>query len=92
MSHHADLLVETPLAYTLIAADTLSGARTGKNINLEEGYQIRLSAIAEAVKSFPGVNDLAIMNGGREVHVNVNYKKVSEKRAQESCRGYRKKD
>jgi ribonucrease Y len=82
MSHHADLLVETPLAYTLIAADTLSGARPGARINLEEGYQIRLSAIAEAVKSFPGVNDLAIMNGGREVHVNVNYKKVSEKRAQ----------
>lgn len=81
MSHHADLLVETPLAYTLIAADTLSGARPGARINLEEGYQIRLSAIAEAVKSFQGVNDLAIMNGGREVHVNVNYKKVSEERA-----------
>ena len=51
MSHHADLLVETPLAYTLIAADTLSGARPGARINLEEGYQIRLSAIAEVVKA-----------------------------------------
>lgn len=81
MSHHADLLVETPLAYTLIAADTLSGARPGARINLEEGYQIRLSAIAEVVRSFHGVGDLAIMNGGREVHVQVNYKKVNEERA-----------
>ena len=82
MSHHADLLVETPLAYTLIAADTLSGARPGARINLEEGYQIRLSAIAEVVKSFQGINDFAIMNGGREVHISVNYRKVDEKQAQ----------
>ena len=91
MSHHADLIVETPLAYTLISADTLSGARPGARINLEEGYQIRLSAIAEAVKSFPGINDLAIMNGGREVHVNVNYKKVNEERAQSLARDIARK-
>lgn len=81
MSHHADLLVETPLAYTLIAADTLSGARPGARVNLEEGYQIRLSAIADVVNSFPGISDMAIMNGGREVHLQVNYKKVSEQKA-----------
>ena len=78
MSHHADLLVESALAYVLRAADTLSGARPGARVNLEEGYQIRLDAIAEAVKSFGGISDLAIMNGGREVHVQVNHKAVSE--------------
>ena len=78
MSHHADLLVETPLAYILRAADTLSGARPGARVNLEEGYQIRLDAIADAVKSFQGVSDLAIMNGGREVHIQVNHKKIAE--------------
>ena len=79
MSHHADLIMETPLAYILQTADCLSGARPGARVNLEEGYQIRLSAIQEAVHSFPGVADIAIMNGGREVHVQVINRKVSEK-------------
>ncbi len=79
MSHHADLIVETPLAYILQTADCLSGARPGARVNLEEGYQIRLSAIQEAVHSFPGIADVAIMNGGREVHVQVVNRKVPEK-------------
>jgi ribonuclease Y len=78
MSHHADLIVETPLAYILRAADTLSGARPGARVNLEEGYQIRLDAISDAVRSFPGIYDFAIMNGGREVHIQVNHKQVKE--------------
>jgi ribonuclease Y len=78
MSHHADLIVETPLAYILRVADTLSGARPGARVNLEEGYQIRIGAIAESVRSFQGVSDLAIMNGGREVHVQVNHKRVKD--------------
>ncbi len=39
MSHHADLIVETPLAYVLQSADTLSGARPGARVNLEEGIR-----------------------------------------------------
>lgn len=76
MSHHADLLVETPLAYVLMAADTLSGARPGARVNLEEGYQDRLSSIQDVVRAFPGVIKVEIMNGAREVHVEVNHKKV----------------
>ncbi|MCY4444499.1 MAG: HDIG domain-containing protein [Proteobacteria bacterium] len=83
MSHHADLVVESPLAYTLMAADTLSGARPGARVNIEEGYQLRLSAITEIVRSFRGVSDLAMMNGGREVHVKVNHRIVSEPKARE---------
>lgn len=78
MSHHADLIVETPLAYILRAADTLSGARPGARVNLEEGYQIRLDAISDVVRSFPGIQDFAIMNGGREVHIAVNHRVVKE--------------
>jgi ribonuclease Y len=78
MSHHNDLVLETPLSYVLKSADTLSGARPGARVNLEEGYQIRLSAIEEVVRSFPGITKVAIMNGGREVHVDVNHKKVKE--------------
>lgn len=78
MSHHNDLLVETPLAYILRTADTLSGARPGARVNLEEGYQIRLSAIDQAVRSFHGITKVAIMSGGREVHIEVNHKRVRE--------------
>ena len=78
MSHHNDLVIETPLAYVLRAADTLSGARPGARVNLEEGYQMRMSGIESCVRSFPGVVSLSIMNGAREVHVEVNNKRVQE--------------
>ncbi len=76
MSHHNDLLLETPLSFVLKAADTLSGARPGARVNLEAGYHGRLTGIDEAVSSFEGVIRASIMNGGKEVHVDVNYKKV----------------
>ena len=78
MSHHNDLVMETPMSYILKTADTLSGARPGARVNLEEGYQIRLSAIDQVVRSFPGILKIAIMNGGREVHIDVNHNKVKE--------------
>ncbi len=78
MSHHSDIIIETPLAYILQAADTLSGARPGARVNLEEGYQVRLTAIHDVVKSFPGIQDLAVMNGGREVHIQVHSELISE--------------
>ncbi len=79
MSHHADIIVESPLAFVLQAADTLSGARPGARVNLEEGYQVRLTAIHDVVKSFSGIQDLAVMNGGREVHIQVHNEQVTEK-------------
>ncbi|MEY4631610.1 MAG: ribonuclease [Pseudomonadota bacterium] len=78
MSHHNDLILETPLAFVLKTADTLSGARPGARVNLEEGYQIRLNAIDEVIRSFPGVTKSAIMNGGREVHVEVSHKRIKD--------------
>jgi ribonuclease Y len=78
LSHHNDINLETPLASVLKAADTLSGARPGARVNLELGYQTRLTDINEAVRSFEGVSNVAIMNGGREVHVEVSNKKIKE--------------
>lgn len=83
MSHHSDLVMENPLAFTLMAADTLSGARPGARVNIEEDYQLRLSSITDTVKSFAAVDQLNIMNGGREVHISVHHHKVSEQQAQE---------
>lgn len=85
MSHHNDLVLETPLSFVLKSADTLSGARPGARINLEEGYQERLSAMEEAIKSFSGIQKVAIMNGGREVHIGVNHKRIREEDLQDFC-------
>ena len=78
MSHHDDLILETPLAYVLKAADTLSGARPGARVNLDEGYQIRLDAIFDIVKRFKGIIDVGIMSGGREVHIQVDHAKIEQ--------------
>lgn len=91
MSHHNDLLVETALAYVLRAADTLSGARPGARVNLEEGYQMRLSGIDNAVRSFPGIISCSIMNGAREVHVEVNHKRIKEGDLESLSQGIAKK-
>jgi ribonucrease Y len=78
LSHHNDIVMETSLSYVLKAADTFSGARPGARVNLEEGYQNRLSGIDQAIRSFKGVTDVAIMNGAKEVHVEVNHKVVKD--------------
>ena len=78
MSHHNDLVVETPLAWVLKSADTLSGARPGARVNIEEDYQSRLYAIEDIITSFSGVTKVMIMNGAREIHVDVDQNKVKE--------------
>lgn len=78
MSHHNDLIVETPLAWVLKSADTLSGARPGARVNIEEDYQSRLYAIEDLITSFSGVSKVMIMNGAREIHVDVDQNKISE--------------
>ncbi len=83
MSHHDELIVETPLAYVLKTADTLSGARPGARVNLEEGYQMRLADLETAIRSFQGIDKVFIMNGAREVHVEVKPGKVSEHQIKE---------
>jgi len=83
MSHHDELIVETPLAYVLKTADTLSGARPGARVNLEEGYQMRLADLETAIRSFQGIDKVFIMNGAREVHVEVKPGKVNERQIKE---------
>jgi ribonucrease Y len=91
LAHHSDLISETPLANILKAADTFSGARPGARVNIEEGYQIRISAIQEAVESFEGVIDISIMSGGREVHVQVNPREVTQEETPDLAKKIAKK-
>ena len=81
LAHHNDKVVETAHAYILKAADAMSGARPGARVDMEEGYQKRIEGIADVVKSFEqqGVTSTAIMHAGREVHVFVDHRKITEK-------------
>ncbi|MDE3268704.1 MAG: HDIG domain-containing protein, partial [Pseudomonadota bacterium] len=78
MSHHNDLILETPLAYVLKSADTLSGARPGARVNLEDDYQNRLNTIEDVIRTFDGITKVEPMHGAREVRVEVDQKRVKE--------------
>lgn len=91
MSHHDELVLDTPLSFVLKTADTLSGARPGARVNLEEGYQMRLSDLNDAVRSFHGVTKISIMNGAREIHVEVDPVKVKDQHLRELSQEIAKK-
>lgn len=74
LSHHDELILETPLADSLKAADTFSGARIGARVNIEEDYQIRLESIEQIINKFKGIDKSIIINGGRQVNINVDCK------------------
>ena len=78
MSHHNDLILETPLAYVLKAADTLSGARPGARVNLEDDYQSRLNAIEDVIMTFDGITKVEPMHGAKEVRVEVDQRRIKE--------------
>lgn len=80
LAHHDDKIVETTAAYILKAADAMSGARPGARAEMEEGFQKRIDAISSVIRSFEGrgVVDSAIMHAGREIHVFVDNRVLSE--------------
>lgn len=87
-AHHDDRIVETPAAFILKAADAMSGARPGARAEMEEGFQKRIEAIETVIRSFEkrGVVNSAIMHAGREIHVFVDNRHVSEQDAGELAR------
>jgi len=91
LSHHDEIILETPLAYILKAADTMSGARPGSRVNIEEEYQIRLNAIHAVVQRFPGIINSAIMNGGREVRVEVHHASYTDQQLSKLSQSITKK-
>jgi ribonucrease Y len=70
-AHHGDEEPVDPLAYVVAAADALSGARPGARREATTAYLQRIEAIHTALSNFTGIDDIAIMNGGRDVNVRV---------------------
>ncbi len=80
-AHHNDVPPQKNLDFFVIAADAISGSRPGARRSTVDSYNQKLLSLEKICKSFDGVQDLYIMNAGREVRVIVNDKRVSDSKA-----------
>uniref|UniRef100_A0A7V3RI82 Ribonuclease Y n=1 Tax=candidate division WOR-3 bacterium TaxID=2052148 RepID=A0A7V3RI82_UNCW3 len=77
-SHHEEVLPNSPYAFIVEIADTISGARPGARRETIEAYIKRLKALEDLVSSFNGVERVYAIQAGREVRVMVNPGIVSD--------------
>lgn len=80
-AHHYDEAPSTDMAYLVIGADAISGARPGARRSTLESYNQKVSELDAISRSFEGVTDCIILNGGRECRVMVNSKQVDDMKA-----------
>ena len=77
-AHHFDEPPESNLAYLVIAADALSGARPGARRSTAISYHQKVDQLLEIGNSFDGVLDTFILSAGREVRITVDSQKMSD--------------
>ncbi len=82
-SHHFDEQPQTDLAYLVIAADAISGARPGARKSTAESYTQKMYELEKVGQSFNEVQSTYILSAGREVRVIVDNNKVDDYRALE---------
>lgn len=80
-SHHFDEQPSSDLAFLVIGADAVSGARPGARRSTIESYAQKLNELDSIARSFEGVTDAFILNGGRECRVVVNGKTIDDAKA-----------
>lgn len=85
-AHHFDEQPSTNMAFIVIAADAVSGARPGARRSTIESYAQKLTELETISRSFKGVEDAFVLSGGREVRVLVNSKEISDAKAMELSR------
>lgn len=77
-AHHYDEQPSTDMAFLVIAADAISGARPGARRSTIESYNQKVTELEAIARSFDGVTDCYILSGGRECRVMVNSRKVDD--------------
>ncbi len=82
-AHHYDVTPSADEAFLVIAADAISGARPGARRSTIESYNQKVSELQDIARSFDGVTDCFVLNGGRECRVLVNSRVVSDAMALE---------
>lgn len=77
-AHHYDEAPNSDHAFLVIAADAISGARPGARRSTIESYNQKVTVLQDIARSFDGVTDCIILNGGRECRVLVNGKRIDD--------------
>ena len=77
-AHHFDVQPESDIAFLVIAADALSGARPGARRSTAASYTQKVSDLENIASSFKGVMQTQILSAGREVRVMVDTKQVND--------------
>ncbi len=80
-AHHHDEPPSTPLAFLVIAADAISGARPGARRSTEDSYSKKMATLERIIDSFDNIRDAYIMGAGREMRVIVDNEKSSDRDA-----------
>jgi ribonuclease Y len=80
-AHHYDEQPSSDLAFLVIAADAISGARPGARRSTLESYNQKVTELEAIARSYDGVTDCYILSGGRECRVLTNGKVVDDLRA-----------
>ncbi|MCB0357872.1 MAG: HDIG domain-containing protein, partial [Bdellovibrionales bacterium] len=82
-AHHFDETPATDLAYLVIGADAISGARPGARRSTTSTYMQKMDQLQEIGNSFDGVIDTFILSAGREVRITVDNHKIDDHQALE---------
>ena len=77
-AHHGDIAAETPLAFIVQAADSISAARPGARRENVETYIKRLEKLEEIANDFEGVDHSFAIQAGREIRILVKPEKISD--------------
>ena len=77
-AHHYDEVPQSPLAYLVIVADSISGSRPGARRFTEDSYNQKMEILEQIIESFDNIKEAYIMSAGREMRVIVDSEKVSD--------------
>lgn len=80
-AHHYEEQPSTDLAFLVIAADAMSGARPGARRSTVNLYNQKIEALTHIADGFKGVTKTLILNAGREVRVLVDGRRVSDEQS-----------
>jgi ribonucrease Y len=80
-AHHYDETPSTNLAYLVIAADAISGARPGARRSTVATYTQKIQDLQTISRGFEGVIDTHVLSAGREVRVYVDGQKIDDLKA-----------
>lgn len=77
-AHHFDEQPSTDLAYIVIAADAISGARPGARRSTAANYTQKIQDLQSIARGFDGVIDTHVLSAGREIRVYVDGSRMDD--------------